>query len=301
MYTGQGALEYFEYAHHLAKNFIVEGKLKYFHSFGEAWGLIPRNHAVVFVDNHDTQRGEALLSHKGSRIYELASVFMLAHPYGYPKIMSSYYFKNFDQGPPSVSVHGQDGEIRCGGHPEHVSGRPGKPWVCEHRWPSLANMVGWRRTADAHNVDTFWAQDGNRVLMCRGPGACIFFNRDGGAWWKVTHKLPLRPGRYCNVIESDNVKSCPTVTVDHRGYAQVEVPPIRAVALHVGVMVPLENSEPVRSCAAKHENCESFGCCKDSGHRCYQKNRWWSSCLPHCRPGMTDSSDHLPWNCRLIG
>merc|ERR1712032_1179396 len=49
----------------------------------------------------------------------------LAHPYGFPKIMSSYYFKNFNQGPPSASVHGQNGELRCGGHPSHVSGRPG--------------------------------------------------------------------------------------------------------------------------------------------------------------------------------
>jgi len=106
-------------------------------------------------------------------------------------------------------------------------------------------MVGWRRTADAHNVDTFWAQDGNRVLMCRGPGACVFFNRDRRAWWKVTHKLPLRPGRYCNLIKSDDVKSCPIVIVDHSGYARVKVPPIRAVALHVGVMAPLDNSELV--------------------------------------------------------
>jgi len=253
------------------------------------------------MDNHDTQRGEALLSHKGSRIYELSSIFMLVHPYGYPKIMSSYFFDHFDQGPPSVSVHGQDGELGCGGRPGHVNGRPGKPWVCEHRWPSLANMVGWRRTADAHNVDTFWAQDGNRVLMCRGPGACIFFNRHGGAWWKVTQRLPLRPGRYCNVIESDDVKSCPTVTVDQSGYAHVEVPPIRAVALHIGVMVPSEKKDPIKSCASKQDNCESFGCCKDSGHRCYQKNRWLSSCLPSCTPGMLDSVDRLPWNCKLMG
>ena len=165
MYTHQGALEYFDYAQHLSKNIIAEGKLQHFHNFGEAWSMVHRSKAVVFVDNHDTQRGEALLSYKGSRYYEFANIFMLAHPYGYPKIMSSYYFKNFNQGPPSASVHGQNGELRCGGHPSHVSGRPGKPWVCEHRWPSLANMVRWRRTADAHNVDKFWAKDGNRVLI----------------------------------------------------------------------------------------------------------------------------------------
>lgn len=65
------------------------GKLEYLRNFGEAWGFIPSASAVVFLDNHDTQRGEAQLTYKSGKLYELATIFMLAHPYGYPKATSS--------------------------------------------------------------------------------------------------------------------------------------------------------------------------------------------------------------------
>ena len=55
---------------------------------------MPADKAIVFVDNHDLQRGhagdEGTLSHKNGALYELANVFMLAWPYGYPMLMSSY-------------------------------------------------------------------------------------------------------------------------------------------------------------------------------------------------------------------
>jgi len=41
MYTQTGAVVNFEYGHNVAKNFIVEGKLKYLQNFGEAWGMMP--------------------------------------------------------------------------------------------------------------------------------------------------------------------------------------------------------------------------------------------------------------------
>eukprot|EP00971_Amphidinium_carterae_P193182 3833883-Amphidinium_carterae.1 len=36
-----------------------QGKLQYLDTFGESWGLVQSNRAVTFMDNHDTQRGEA--------------------------------------------------------------------------------------------------------------------------------------------------------------------------------------------------------------------------------------------------
>jgi len=158
---------------------------------------------------------------------------MLAHPYGYPKIMSSFYFSNFDQGPPQMPVHGASGRVACGGTSHQFQAPNGRPWVCEHRWTSLANMVGWRRSAGTNGVGAFWAPDGNRMFMCRGQAACVVFNR-GGIWWKPRLRLPMPPGSYCNIIKSDNVSSCAAITVDGHGFAVVEVPPISAVALHVG-------------------------------------------------------------------
>ena len=68
---------------------------------------------------------------------QVASAFMLAHPYGFPRVMSSFSFQNSDQGPPH---HGSDiahvvvhSDMSCGGG-----------WVCEHRWRQIYNMVAFR-------------------------------------------------------------------------------------------------------------------------------------------------------------
>lgn len=53
---------------------------------------------MVFVDNHDTQREQGKLIYKKSKQYKMATAFMLAHPYGIPKVMSSFDFNVRDQG-----------------------------------------------------------------------------------------------------------------------------------------------------------------------------------------------------------
>jgi len=60
-------------------------------------GWLPSSLSVPFLDNHDTQRGGAPLTYKAGDLYRIANYFMLAHPFGYPKIMSSYYFSDHDQ------------------------------------------------------------------------------------------------------------------------------------------------------------------------------------------------------------
>ena len=80
-------------------------------------------HAMVFIDNHDNQRGHGgggnLLTHEDPWNYKIGSSFMLAHDYGFKRVMSSYYFHgDTDAGPPSSSPHSD-----CGG-----------AWACEHRY-----------------------------------------------------------------------------------------------------------------------------------------------------------------------
>jgi alpha-amylase len=69
-----------------------------------ASGFLPSNDAIVFVDNYDSQRdlpiGE-ILTFARSRLYKIANAFMMAWPYGYAQIMSSYKFNTMWQGPPS--------------------------------------------------------------------------------------------------------------------------------------------------------------------------------------------------------
>jgi alpha-amylase len=226
MYTSIGDVTEFQYFRTLAPNFQDEGKLQYLENFGESWGFIASDSAVVFMDNHDTQRGEAPLTYKNGNVYELANIFMLAHPFGYPKLMSSYYFSGHDQGPPSSSVHNGD-NVACG---------DGQPWVCEHRWTGIANMVAWRKSAGKAAVEHFQKQSGNTIAFCRGGAACVALNRGGGDW-SATVSFSVPAGKYCNVIVSDDTSSCPQIEVKGDGSASFKVPPVGAVAVHVGKQI----------------------------------------------------------------
>jgi len=41
-------------------------------SLGQEWGFVPSDDALVFVDNHDTQRdGPPILTYKESKLYKV--------------------------------------------------------------------------------------------------------------------------------------------------------------------------------------------------------------------------------------
>jgi len=53
--------------------------------------------SFVFVDNHDNQRGHgaggaSILTYHVSKLYKMATAFVLAWPYGATRIMSSFEF-----------------------------------------------------------------------------------------------------------------------------------------------------------------------------------------------------------------
>ena len=113
--------------------------------------LLPSDKSVVFVDNHDNQRGQNITY--ADAAYELAVVFLLAHPQGYPALMSSYGFDRATQAgrdsrPPSVgasvttSTFDGNGNSRC--TTTIGSLRIGQ-WICEHRRNAISNMVAFRK------------------------------------------------------------------------------------------------------------------------------------------------------------
>jgi len=225
-YWGLGDMTEFGFAQEVGRNFLMDGKIQWFSSFGTKWGLMPGDKATVFIDNHDTQRGHgraAHLTHKSeAALYKLANIFMLADPYGYPQIMSSYNFTNADVGPPSRAVHG-GASVNCG------SGE----WVCEHRWPAIANMVAWRASAGTAKKSGWVTTSPNQASFCRGTSACIAFNFDRKSSWKYAFKVTMPPGTYCNVVKSD-ASDCETVVVRNDHIANVIVEPRTAVAFHLG-------------------------------------------------------------------
>jgi len=241
-YIQLGDVTEFNYGYKVGSDLAESGKLFTLEGLVTSDLLLPGNAAVVFVDNHDTQRAAlndkgvdaARLTYKSGKLYALAIAFMLAYPYGYPQVMSSFRFEDFNQGPPSESVHGSDGTLHCG---------EGEPWVCEHRQPGIANMVKWRQIAGDEPLSDFEALDEDTISFCRGAAACVAINRQDSDW-EVSLVWPMASGVYCDVAQSDEL-DCPNITVGHGGRVRLKVRAQGFVALHVGARAQEHVTRPV--------------------------------------------------------
>jgi alpha-amylase len=185
-------------------------------------GFLPPNGAVVFVDNHDIQRGHAgaghILNYKSGRLYELANVFMLAWPYGHPMVMSSYKFDDSDQGPPDS--HPIDaGTNECNDE-----------WVCEHRIPAMANMVGFRNITAGEAVTYWHALNSVVISFGRGNKGHVIINI-GDNRVSAQFATSMSPGNYCNIIAECDGEP---VHVDSDGKLDISLEPMSAIAIHVG-------------------------------------------------------------------
>jgi alpha-amylase len=206
------------------------GTISEFQQFGPHWNYVPSHKAIVFTDNHDDQRKtpDHVMNFKtdGAQ-YDLANVFMLAFPYGYPKVMSSYEYTGHDQGPPGNSVHA-GGNVNCFG----------SDWECEHRFRPIANMVAFRKHTlpASFTNDWFSAGGGQQIGFGRGDLGYVVINNAGFGLNQTVH-TGMAPGTYCNIIEGEfdgSTCSGPTITVDGSGNALFNVPAGRAAAIHAG-------------------------------------------------------------------
>ncbi|MGH3656327.1 MAG: carbohydrate-binding module family 20 domain-containing protein [Micromonosporaceae bacterium] len=225
-YAGIGDVTEFRYGDVVGGAF-ADGNLAHLNTVGDRM-LLPSGDAVVFIDNHDTQRnGRAKLTHKDGTRYALAEAFMLAWPYGVPKVMSSYQFSGHDQGPPAAS-DGTTSPVSCG-----------DGWVCEHRWRTTANLVGFRNAVAGTGVSHWWSNGSNQIGFGRTGKGYAAFNRSGGPMAR-TFQTDLPAGTYCDVANGDVTGgSCSGTTypVDGNGRFAATVPANGMLALHVGARV----------------------------------------------------------------
>ncbi|KAJ8925514.1 hypothetical protein NQ315_009353 [Exocentrus adspersus] len=217
-YTGFGTVLEFKYGTELGNAFQGNNPLKYLKNWGPEWGLLDGMDAVAFIDNHDNQRtgSSSILTYKNSKPYKMAIAFMLAHPYGTTRIMSSYAFDNKDQGPPS------DGSGNIVGASINADGTCGNGWVCEHRWREIYNMVGFRNAVAGTDVTNWWDNNGNQIAFGRGNKGFIAFALEGDIKQSLPTSLPA--GTYCDVISGGlEGGSCTgkSVTVDDSGNASI--------------------------------------------------------------------------------
>ena len=117
---------------------------------------------------------------------------MLAWPYGYPRVMSSYYFDDPDQGPP------HDGNCSILSPIIYPNKTCGKGWVCEHRWRQIYNMVKFSivvaGTAYSRNLVTFhqcWNLTENIGCVNTARGSSRLW-RASWIWWNLVKTLKIR-------------------------------------------------------------------------------------------------------------
>lgn len=192
-----------------------------------AWGLIPADKAVVFLQNHDTQH-QGGISYRDGNTFRLANVWMLAQPYGYPTILSSYAFdypSGNSMGPPS-DAGGNTKDVVCAQSLETaVIGQ----WVCEHRDRYLARMVAFRKIVAGTGVTNWWDNGANAIAFSRGSKGFVAINREVTAV-SATISTDIAPGTYCEIISACASK----ITVDANGKVQLTLAPNSAIATHIG-------------------------------------------------------------------
>ena len=197
-----------------------------------AWGLMPSDKAVVFLENHDTQRQGGIWYRDGDT-YRLANVWMLAQPYGYPIVMSSYAFDRDtqagrDAGPPPGA--GGDGALSCA--PRMEDAVPGQ-WVCEHRDPAIAGMVAFRRITAGTTLDHWWNDGANAIAFSRGAKGFVAINHDG-APLDTTISTGMAPGTYCDVLTGGRTGTAcagASVTIDSSGMIRLQLNANSGVAI----------------------------------------------------------------------
>ncbi|MFD5071062.1 carbohydrate-binding module family 20 domain-containing protein [Streptomyces sp. NPDC058369] len=210
-YTGNGDVQEFRYARSLKQVFNNEN-LANLKNFGEGWGFMSSSKAAVFVDNHDTERGGDTLNYKDGANYTLASVFMLAWPYGSPDVHSGYEWSDKDAGPPNggtVNACYSDG------------------WKCQHAWREISSMVGFRNTARGEAVTNWWDNGGDQIAFGRGSKAYVAINHEGSSLTR-TFQTSLPAGDYCDVQSGNGVM------VNGSGQFTATLGANTAVALHTG-------------------------------------------------------------------
>jgi alpha-amylase len=224
-YIETGQVTEFLYSTRLGDIFHT-GNLAWLADFGEVWGMLPSEHALVFLDNHDSQRWEdsTVLTHKKDLLYYMGNIFMLAWPYGQPKVMSSFRFEDKEAGPPAVGVHSGAGCY--------------SDWACEHRWRPTANMVTFRKVAADAPVVNWWDNGANQIAFERqGKGFVVINHEDEPLAQTFNTSLP--PGRYCNIINDDfsnNRCSGQTTEIGSDGTLTLEIPPQQVSAFHIGAV-----------------------------------------------------------------
>ncbi|GAA2339857.1 carbohydrate-binding module family 20 domain-containing protein [Saccharopolyspora halophila] len=225
-YTGNGDVTEFAYHGRVSEAF-ANGSPADLRSLPDSMSL-PGDQAVVFIDNHDTQRSEPTLTYEDGAVYDLGVAFELAYPYGTPKLISSFAFDDSDAGPPTEA----DGTTKPASCPDAA-------WVCEHRRPVIAGMVGFHNAVAGTGLTDWWDDGGGRIAFGREDRGYVVINREGTEMDR-SYQTSLPAGTYCDVMTGEvSGGGCTgrTVEVGGNGWFSATVPANSGIALHAAAKI----------------------------------------------------------------
>ncbi|XP_055703593.1 alpha-amylase 1-like [Phlebotomus papatasi] len=223
-YIELGAVTEFRYSFNISGVFRGLARLDTLQNWGEPWGFLPSDLALVFVENHDNERnhgagGAQILTYKDGKRYIMAVTFGLAHPYGISRIMSSFFFTDTEAGPP---MDANEAIISPSINPD---GSCGNGWVCQHRWRQIYNMVKFKNVAGTAPLLNWWSNGNNQIAFARSGKGFVAFNNEGSDM-DVILETSLPAGTYCDVISgsvSGTTCSGKTVIVQTDGTANIVI------------------------------------------------------------------------------
>lgn len=242
-YLTNGDVTEFGFSQAMANKFNgADGSISDLSNLPDYDGMMADRFAVTFTDNHDNQRGHGpggahIVDHMDGSVYNLANVFMLAYPYGYPKVMSSYHWNpsgdpDGNAGPPS-SIVGSGVSAGSGAvtlNPYSVAQIAGDVpqycddyhWVCEHRRGAIANMVTFRSVTAGEAVTNWSSISSDQIAFGRNDKGFVAINNANNPLTSHTFQTNMTAGSYCDVVHGDRTvdgTACtgPIIVVDGSG------------------------------------------------------------------------------------
>ncbi len=194
---------------------------------------VPAESAIVFVDNHDTERGEAKITARQPELYAIANALLLADDYGTPVVYSGYAFTDRDAGAP-VDADGRISQAVCADAP--VEPEDGER-TCIQTWPVITGMLDFRATVgDAPRLPG--VEEGDAYGFER-EGRGILAVNVGRSDETLVIPTSMPDGAYCDVIAGAGESGClgATITVEG-GSAAFTLPGRTAIAIHLHAPAP---------------------------------------------------------------
>lgn len=221
-YVHIGRITEFAHPGEVGRAFRGFNDLKWLRNWGPQWNFLPPQFAIVFLVDHQIQRGlgqgyQNIITETEPKLFVMGNAFMLAHPYGTPRILSSYRYMDRDDGPPhdefdNIVSPQIDKNDKCTG-----------PWICEHRWLAIANMVKFRYDVDGSSLNNWWDNGKDQIAFSRGERGFVVWNGQN-RHLKVKLQTCLPAGKYCDIISGNVVDGKCTgtvVKVEENGQADI--------------------------------------------------------------------------------